>query len=541
MFPTLIFDGERIAPGTLAERAERAASGFAALGVVEGDVIAVMLRNEPVYLEAMYAARALGAYLCPINWHFRADEAGYILRDCGAKVLVIDASLVEQVRDAIDASLAVIVATPTAASRRVFTLAGFETTGVGDAHAAAAEGAANVVGAAGVGGAADAATPAWPRWESWRDLHSRHAGEPMRPRGMVPYTSGTTGRPKGVRRFAPPPARAAWQAEQIARLFRIVFGLDANSRALLAAPLYHSAPASYLTNASQVGCTLYLQPRFDAEGTLALIERERITHAYLVPTMFQRMLRLAPEVRARYDLSSMQCVTSTGSPCPAEVKRAMIDWWGPVINECYASSETGYATFIDAQDWLAHPGSVGKALADATVRVLDDDGAPVSAGAVGTIHVRQPAYPDFSYINNDEARARIERDGLVTVGDMGWLDADGYLYITDRKSDMVISGGVNIYPAEIEAALHAMPEVADCAVFGVPHEEFGEALAAAVQLREGCKADAEAVRAFLRARIAGYKVPRVVEFHAQLPREDTGKIFKRKLREPYWQGVARRI
>ena len=515
MFPSLIFDGERVAPETLAERAERAASGFAALGVVEGDVIAVMLRNEPVYLEAMYAARALGAYLCPINWHFRADEAGYILRDSGAKALVIDASLLEQVREAIDASIAVIVATPTAASQRVFTLPGFDASG--------------------------ASAGAWPRWAPWRNAHPRHAGAAMRPRGIVPYTSGTTGRPKGVRRFAPPPERAAWQAEQTARLFRIVFGLEAASRALLAAPLYHSAPASYLTNASQVGCTLYLQPRFDAEGTLALIARERITHAYLVPTMFQRLLRLAPEVRARYDVSSIRCVTSTGSPCPAEVKRAMIDWWGPVINECYASSETGYATFIDARDWLAHPGSVGKALADATVRVLDDDGAPVAPGEVGTIYVRQPAYPDFSYINNDEARARIERDGLVTVGDMGWLDAEGYLYITDRKSDMVISGGVNIYPAEIEAALHAMPEVADCAVFGIPHEEFGEALAAAVQLREGFQADADAVRAFLRARIAGYKVPRVVEFHARLPREDTGKIFKRKLREPYWQGVARRI
>lgn len=402
MFPTLIFDGERIEPGTLAERAERAASGFAALGVAEGDVIAVMLRNEPAYLEAMCAARALGAYLCPINWHFRADEAGYILRDSGAKALVIDATLVDQVREGIPASLAVIVATPAEATRRAFALPDVEPAGAGAAHAP---------GTRAAGGAGGAIASAWPRYAPWRDAHPRYAGEPKRPRGMVPYTSGTTGRPKGVRRHPPPPERAAWQAEQAARLFRIVFALDAGSRALLAAPLYHSAPASYLNNAAQVACTLYLQPRFDAEATLALIARERITHAYLVPTMFQRLLRLAPEVRARYDVSSIRHVASTGSPCPPEVRRAMIDWWGPVINECYASSETGYATFIDSAEWLAHPGSVGRALADATVRVLDDDGAPLPPGEVGTIYVRQPAYPDFSYINNDAARARIERDG----------------------------------------------------------------------------------------------------------------------------------
>ena len=226
MFPTLIFDGERIEPGTLAERAERAASGFAALGVAEGDVIAVMLRNEPAYLEAMCAARALGAYLCPINWHFRADEAGYILRDSGAKALVIDATLVEQVREGIPASLAVIVATPAEATRRAFALPDVEPAGAGAVHAP---------GTRAAGGAGGAIASAWPRYAPWRDAHPRYAGEPKRPRGMVPYTSGTTGRPKGVRRHPPQPERAAWQAEQAARLFRIVFALDAGSRALLAA------------------------------------------------------------------------------------------------------------------------------------------------------------------------------------------------------------------------------------------------------------------------------------------------------------------
>ena len=511
MYPTLMFDGERTDAATLAQRAERAAAGFAAMGIREGDVIAAMLRNEPVFLEVMYAARALGAYLCPVNWHFKADEAGYVLRDSGAKAFVVHTDLLAQMRDGIPEDMPCIAAEPLAPTRRAFRLD------------------------------PPGAPPGWPTWAAWRDANPRHVGPAMRPRGIVPYTSGTTGRPKGVRRIPPPPESAARMAEDAARISRIVFGLDADSRALLSAPLYHSAPASYLSNVSQTGCTLYLEPRFDAERTLALIERERVTHAYLVPTMYQRMLRLPAEVRAGHDVSSIRFVCSTGSPCPPEVKRAMIDWWGPVINECYASSETGYVTFIGAADWLAHPGSAGRAVGDAKIRILDDDGRELPAGEVGTIHVYQPAYPDFTYIGNDEARRRMEREGLVSVGDMGWLDAEGYLYISDRKSDMVISGGVNIYPAEIESVLHEMPGIGDCAVFGIPDEEFGEALAAAVTLREGFALAADDVRRFLAVRIAGYKVPRVVTFHDALPREDTGKIFKRLLREPYWAGVARRI
>ena len=487
-------------------RACRLANALLGLGLAHGDRVAVLAYNRLEWAEIYTAVAKAGLVAVPINFRLTAPEVQFIVEDCAVAAILVEdrlAGVIDEIRDQLSLG----------EDRYVV---------IGDsARAPGYRAYETLLGAAAEQEPEQTVAPQ----DTW----------------CLMYTSGTTGRPKGVRRHPPPPERAAWQAEQAARLFRIVFALDAGSRALLAAPLYHSAPASYLNNAAQVACTLYLQPRFDAEATLALIARERITHAYLVPTMFQRLLRLAPEVRARYDVSSIRHVASTGSPCPPEVRRAMIDWWGPVINECYASSETGYATFIDSAEWLAHPGSVGRALADATVRVLDDDGAPLPPGEVGTIYVRQPAYPDFSYINNDAARARIERDGLVTVGDMGWLDADGYLYITDRKSDMVISGGVNIYPAEIEAALHAMPEVADCAVFGIPHEEFGETLAAAVQLRPGCTADADAVRAFLRERIAGYKVPRVVEFHASLPREDTGKIFKRKLREPYWQGQARKI
>jgi long-chain acyl-CoA synthetase len=237
----------------------------------------------------------------------------------------------------------------------------------------------------------------------------------------------------------------------------------------------------------------------------------------------------------------MRNVSSTGSPCPPEVKRAMIDWWGPVFNEAYGSSELGYMTYVTSAEALAKPGTAGKALPGVELKILGDDGRELPPGEPGQIYARQPGLVDFTYQGNDGARKAMERDGYLTMADVGYLDRDGYLFIVDRSADMVISGGVNIYPAEIEQALLALPGVADCAVFGIPDDEFGEALAAAVQPREGVHLSADDVRAFLREHLAGYKVPHVVTFHAALPREDTGKIFKRKLREPYWAGRSRRV
>ena len=286
---------------------------------------------------------------------------------------------------------------------------------------------------------------------------------------------------------------------------------------------------------------LVLERRFDPERTLALIERHRLSHAYLVPTMFVRMLKLPEAVKRRYDLSSLRFVATTGSPCAPDVKRAMIEWWGPVFHECYASSEAGVITSIDSHEALRKPGSAGRPVGVGALRILDQEGHELPPGEVGLIYARQPAYPDFSYNNNPAARAALEREGLWTLGDMGYVDDDGYLFICDRSSDMVISGGVNIYPAEIEAVLHGMPGVHDCAVFGVPSEEFGEALAAAIQPDPGVEINPEQVKTWLRARIADYKVPRTVEIRSELPREDSGKIFKRKLREPYWEKAGRRI
>ena len=480
MTASLVFADHEVSGKDLEHRAACAASGLERRGVGEGDVVALFMHNGPAYLEAMLACRLLGAYHCPINWHFKADEAGFILKDSGARLLVAEPELLAQIHT----------------STEVVT--------------------------------------------DWRGLvegHDPWRGAPRAPRTNMPYTSGTTGRPKGVRRM---PATEA-QRTLALDLYRMVLGVEPGMRAMVSAPLYHSAPNLYAMQALLHGSLLVLEPRFDAERTLALIESHRLTNVYLVPTMFVRLLRLPPETRRRYDLSSLRFVSSTGSPCAPDVKRAMIEWLGPIITETYAASELGHVTYIGSREWLERPGSVGRPLGQGVVKILDDQGRELPPGEIGLIYCRQPAYPDFTYTNNPEARRSLERDGLWCVGDMGYLDADGYLYVADRKSDMVISGGVNIYPAEIEAVLMTMPGVADCAVFGIPDAEFGEGLAAALQLREGQSISAEDVQAFLRARIANYKVPRVVTFHEALPREDSGKIFKRLLRAPYWAQAGRRI
>jgi len=462
----------------------RVARGLEGLGVRSGDVVCLMLHNRPEFLETMLAARLLGAYYCPINWHYKSEEAGWILRDSGAKALVIEPALHAQLE--VENSIPVL---------------------------------------------------STENWAQWRAAQPEWNGAPRAPGTLMPYTSGTTGRPKGVRRVPQTPEQLAALQQGMAR----VLGIAPGMRALHPAPLYHSAPSSYAVQVLLQGELLVLEARFDAERALALIERHRLTHAYLVPTLYVRLLRLPEEVKRRYDLSSMRFVASTGSHCPAEVKRAMIDWWGPVFNESYAASELGYVSSISSEEALRKPGSAGRPVGEAKIRILDQSGRELPRGEVGLIYARQPAYPEFTYNNNPQARRDIERDGLLSLGDMGFLDDEGYLYVCDRASDMVISGGVNIYPAEIEAVLAMMPGVRDCAVFGIPDEEFGESLAAAVQPEPGVSLRLEDVRQYLQERIAGYKVPRVMTFHDELPREESGKIFKRRLRAPYWEKSGRKI
>jgi long-chain acyl-CoA synthetase len=261
----------------------------------------------------------------------------------------------------------------------------------------------------------------------------------------------------------------------------------------------------------------------------------------MVPTMFVRLLNLPEGVRRRYDVSSLRCIVHAAAPCPIEIKRRMIAWWGPVLLEFYGGTETGPVTACSSAEWLERPGTVGRVVPNAVVKAIAEDGSEAAPGSPGELFMRIADYPDFTYQNRPEDRAAIERQGLITLGDVGYFDEGGYLFLCDRKRDMIISGGVNIYPAEIEAALHHLPGIADCAVFGIPDAEFGETVMAVLQLAEGVEFSAEDVREQLRPHLAGYKIPRRIELSAALPREDSGKIMKRVLRAPYWEGTGRRI
>jgi long-chain acyl-CoA synthetase len=516
MFPTLSFDRQAFDASTLESMVARAAGGLQQLGVGEGATVALMSRNQPALVVAMLAARMLGAWFCAINWHFKPDEAGWILSDSGATAIIGDRDLLARIAPGIPASIppqARLAVRPEPAVCAAYRISDEDLELPADCVA----------------------------WETWLPGQPRYAGPPRAARGFVPYTSGTTGRPKGVRRIPPEPERAAALAAANHALLSRVFGIDGSARALIAAPLYHSAPSSYVLFAAACGAWLRVEPRFDAETLLATIERHRVSHLYLVPTMMHRLLRLPEAVRTRYDLSSLRFVLTTGAPCPSQTKRAMIDWLGPVVHEAYAASELGWVTAIGPEDAIARPGSVGRPLLDARLCIVDEAGRECPPGTPGRVYARQPAYPDFTYLNQPRARAEIEREGMACVGDVGFVDAQGWLYLCDRASDMVLSGGVNIYPAEIEAALASLPGVADSAVFGIPDDEYGEALIAIVERQPGASLDAAAVRSHLSQRLADFKVPRRVEFASGLPREETGKIFKRRLREPYWAGRERRI
>ncbi|WP_419340625.1 AMP-binding protein [Achromobacter sp. PD1] len=496
---TIHAGGQHLSGAALAARGVQVAAGLAAMGVREGDVIAVLLRNGLPYLEIIQACKRLGCYYCPINWHFTAAEAAFLIEDSGARLLIAHADLWLPLRDALPASLPVLLAGPGASQS----------------------------------GPAD--------YDAWRDRQQPYDGPRVAPRGHMAYTSGTTGRPKGVVRAPFPLEHLARHLEQVEAVVEAAYGLRPGSRALLPAPIYHSAPSVFAQVALRVCETFVLTDRFDPVEVLRLIEAHRIDTVYLVPIMYVRLLRLDAATRAAHDLSSLRFVASTGAPCAPEIKRAMIEWLGPVIHETYASSEAGMVTVIDSHEALARPGSAGRPIGGAQVKIYAEDGSPCAAGQVGRIHVRQPAYADFTYRNNPQARADVEKDGLIGLGDLGYLDADGYLYVCDRESDLVISGGVNIYPAEVEHQLMQYPGVADCAVFGVPDDEYGERLMALVQPAAGASPDPETLTQWLGERIARYKVPRELQLRSELPRDDNGKIAKRRLRAEFWAGRQRQV
>lgn len=479
----------------LDERSRRCAHLLRAAGPRTGDHVAVLMENRAEVFEVCWAALRTGLYATVVNTRLSADEAAYVVADSGAQVLVVSAG---------QAALAEAIAPQTPRVRRRLVVAG-PLRGHEDYEAALA---------------AVADEP----------LAGERDGETML------YSSGTTGRPKGVKRPLPEgPPGATFRLRTVFE----AMGYGPDTVYLSPAPLYHAAPLGFTTGVQRVGGTVVVMPRFDAEQTLRLIAEQRVTHAQFVPTMFVRMLRLPDRVKARYDLSSLRSVVHAAAPCPVELKRAMIDWWGPILWEYYAGTEGNGMTLIDSADWLAHPGSVGRPLIG-EVHVVGDGDRELGPGETGVVYFAGGAR--FEY-HNDPAKTRdsYSAHGWSTLGDVGHLDRDGYLYLTDRISHMIISGGVNIYPQETENVLALHPAVADVAVIGVPDPEMGEQVKAVVELLDpGQASDALAAELieYCRARLAHYKCPRTVDFTAALPRHENGKLYKRLLREAYRSAAA---
>lgn len=486
--PALVMagSGRTLTYGQLDERSLRLAHVLQDAGLEVGDVVALLSDNRPETYEAYWAALRSGLYITAVNHHLSAEEVSYIVRDCGAKALLVSPAKSE-LAAALDVELDTVLT--------------FEA----DYEEALAAASA-------------APLPAQPHGDD------------------LLYSSGTTGRPKGIK---PPLPQIAVDEPgyMYPTVFGGLYGFDEDTVYLSPAPVYHAAPLRFGGAVHALGGTLVMMERFDAEEVLRAIERYRVTHTQMVPTMFVRLLKLPEDVRAAYDVSSLKVIVHAAAPCPVEVKRAMIEWFGPIVHEYYASTEANGATFIDSRTWLEKPGSVGSALIG-VIRICADDGAVLGPGQVGTVYFEREQR-NFTY-HNDEARTRStqhpEHDNWTTVGDLGYVDEDGYLFLTDRLAFMIISGGVNIYPQEIEDLFSLHPAVTDIAVIGVPDEEMGERVVAFVQPAPGVGTGedlAAELTAYARERIAHFKVPREFHFRDDLPRTPTGKMVKGRLREEY--------
>ncbi len=480
----------------------RATRGLSELGVGAGDRVALLLRNSIEFLEASIATVPLGANAVPINWHWRGEEIAHVLTDSEAKVLVLHGDLWPAIAQSVPEGLRLVVVAPEDGS---------------PVPAGIPEDALD--------------------WSDWMtDLAPWEQPPETAPISII-YTSGTTGKPKGVVRSP----SSDEQREQTQAMLGHIFQLGEGERTVIPAPMYHTAPNVYALASAIRGMDMTIMKSFDAEEFLRIVQEHQVSVVQMVPTMFVRMLGLPPEVRERYDLSSLRWVVHAAAPCPPDVKREIIGWLGPIVSEYYGSTETGPVVYCTSEEWLAHPGTVGRPIEQAQVKIFDPEGKLLGPGESGEVFVWLDVWPDFTYAGDEQKRRSVERDGLVSCGDIGYLDEDGFLYLNDRRSDMVISGGVNIYPAEIEACLQGLEGIRDCAVFGIPDDEFGEVLAAHVELDEGATLEADEIRDHVKTHLAGYKTPRVIEFSDSLPREDSGKIFKRRLREPYWAGREKAI
>ena len=496
----LIFGEQNCSATDIDDAAQRAAAGLQALGIKENDAIAVILRNDIPYFIIHEASHYLGFDVVPVNWHLKPAEVDFILADCRARVVIVHADLLtEELVEIVKDSPVIVVNPPAEILQSYGAKSGKYTRG-----------------------------PGFLDWNNWIEESRPPAALDKNFRPPLFYTSGSSGRPKAVLRNNVTPGIAAG----IGARTRYAWGFDQTPiRSVMTGPLYHSAPSGYANMVLQSGGTLVLAARFHAESLLGMIEQYEITHLHLVPTMFVRLLDLPDSARNRYRLDSLVHVTHGAAPCPADVKKSMIDWWGNVIYEYYAMTETGIITCCSPDEWLEHEGTVGRAAPGVDIEIRDGDGNRRSALDEGVVCVKHEGTHCISYLNNDERSADLQQNGFLVTGDIGYLDEEGFLYVSSRQSDMVISGGVNIYPAEIEAELIAMEDVTDCVVFGIPDAEFGEKLVAVVENRG--VADAEVIAARLESRLANYKVPGVYEFVDHLPREDSGKVKKQLIRQDY--------
>jgi long-chain acyl-CoA synthetase len=493
-------DGGAVSAGALLAAGNQLVHGLRELGVQHGDCIATLLPNGAPILELLVASMQAGLYITPINTNLAAPEIAYILRDCEAKAFFAHASLAEKSARAADEA-----ALPSEARYALGEIPGFR------AYAELVEGQPSSLPA------------------------ERQAGQFMQ------YTSGTTGRPKGIKRPLYPIDPDTLVPHLAVHLARFDIEPGGDGVHLCTSPMYHTAPLAYSWFSLHFDHEIVLMDHWDPEVALQLIEKHRVTTTHMVPTQFHRLLLLPEEVRRRYDVSSLRNVLHAAAPCPAELKRRMLEWWGPVIYEYYGATEGG-GTLARPDEWLRHPGTVGRAWEGAKIRILDDEGKEKPSGEPGTVYMK--LIQDFEY-RGDARKTRDGRRGdFFTVGDVGYLNDEGYLFLCDRKIDMIISGGVNIYPAEIEAVLFSHPQVGDAAVFGIPNDDWGEQVKAAIEPAPGVAAGpelAEALITYCAERLAKYKIPRSVDFVASMPRDPNGKLYKRKLRDPYWEGRERGI
>jgi fatty-acyl-CoA synthase len=492
--------GERLTYGELDERSIRLAQVLRDAGLRRGDVVALLTDNSPHCYEVYWAAVRSGMYITAVNSHLGAAEAAYIVRDSGAAALVVSsgvAALAEEVRREIPAV-------------RLRLAYGGPVAGYQDYTTALA--------------AASSRPPV------------------DQPRGAdLLYSSGTTGRPKGVKPQLPD-RQVGEPGDALTEVLRVFYGFNQKTVYLSTAPVYHAAPLRYGATVLALGGTVVMMERFDAEDALRAVERHRVTHSQWVPTMFIRLLRLPEATRTAYDLSSHRVAVHAAAPCPPDVKRAMIDWWGPIVYEYYSSTEGVGMTFITSDEWLRKPGSVGRAVLGEP-RICDDEGRTLPAGRTGTIYFARDENT-FAYLGDPEKTREAyhpDHPTWATTGDIGHLDEDGYLFLTDRKAFMIISGGVNIYPQEVEDALALHPAVTDVAVIGVPDPEMGEAVKAVVQPAPGARPGPELERELIdhvRSRIAHHKAPRSVDFVGELPRTPTGKLVKGRLKQRYAEAAG---